>query len=132
MLVFAIGVSLTFTIVKWHYETRIDSLREQVSLYQVKLEVSSPNDAYQKFTKLKDDLNVITDTLRIEIKSMIEKEYEINENYSWLEPICVSTRDTEQTLRQILVYNLTGKELGIRTFSDPDYCQSKYQNSKEE
>lgn len=120
-LLVAIGV---FFVVSWHYDGLVEALREKNSLYESKLEVSSPDEALEKVKTLKENLDLANGA----ILEIIENKKRALEPVStaWLEPICVSKNDTTETKRQVLVYNEMGVYLGIKEFSDKTYCERKF------
>ncbi len=112
----------------WHYDARLETLRDQVKTYEVKLGVASPDEAFKKMQIMHDSLNTALSVAESKIDDLITRKREVDDNYvttSWLEPICISLNDTERTKRQILVYNLMGQHLGIKSFFDKDFCNNE-------
>ncbi len=134
LVLFGISCTLLFFIMSWYYRGRLDTLKDQIRTYEVKLDVVSPDEALEKMTEMNSKLNTAMELAEGRIDALVLKKREIDNNYvsnTWLEPICVSLKDTEDTKRQVLVYNLMGRELGIKPFFDDDFCRKRGIEMKE-
>lgn len=103
----------------------MDSLNTTIGLYEAQLSVASPDEAYKKMEGLSKQLSVAMDATRNEIEKLVEQKNNNPDSYAWIEPMCVSLDDTEETLRQALVHNVTGQELNIKSFNDPNFCKNR-------
>lgn len=57
LVLFGISCFVLFSVMNWHYEGRLDTLKEQIKTYEVKLEVTSPDQAMKKVTALNKSLD---------------------------------------------------------------------------
>jgi hypothetical protein len=112
----------------WLYDQRIESLSTTINLYEAKLNVASPDEAYKRMAELNDKLNTALEVASKKFEAIVEKGLQTQKaaNYSWMEPICVSMNDTTETKRQILIHNLMGQELKVESFFNQNFCQEKY------
>jgi len=126
LLLFGVASGASIYIMNWHYSGRVESLKEQVNTYEVKLNVVSPDEALKKMMEMDSKLNTAMDLVEGKINELLLKKQKIVGTpikSVWPEPICVSIEDTDETKRQVLVYNLMGRKMGIESFFDKTFCQ---------
>jgi len=114
-VLFSIACFVLFFIMSWHYDGRLDSLREQIKTYEVKLEVTSPNQAIEKVEALNkrlDDAN--------------KKLNSFGQDTSLLKPICIEKNDdlSPETAKQILINNEFTNKVNDGVFTG--YCLDKF------